>query len=298
MTDGKDILLVDDEADLCMMVDIYLTEHGYRVAVVHNGRDMRERIEQQSPRPDIVVLDVVLPEENGLTLAQWLRTGHPDIGIIMLTGRGETIDRIIGLEIGADDYLAKPFHLRELLARINSLARRRARPAEAAATLAVPLASSAGSRAQLNFAGWLFDGAARALFSPAGDNVRLTKGEFDLLAAFVSHPNQLLSRERLLDLTRSGTAAAAGPFDRTIDVQIGRLRRKLNDDPEQPRIIRTVRGSGYLFIATVEVAAAGASQAATRTPEASTLAPTRERGQDAAAGAAAAYSTSAPGAGQ
>jgi two-component system OmpR family response regulator len=175
-----------------------------------------------------------------LTLARWLRAKDANIGIIMLTGRGDTLDRIIGLELGADDYLAKPFHLRELLARVKSVSRRIAQGA--AESLSV-------SRLQARFAGWHLDMASRELISPSGESVRLTGGEFDLLAIFIAHANQVLSRDRLLDLVRG---REAGPFDRTIDVQVGRLRRKLNDDPQQPQLIKTVRGGGYMFAAPIE----------------------------------------------
>jgi two-component system, OmpR family, response regulator len=182
---------------------------------------------------------LVLRGEDGLQLARGLR-GQSDIGIIMLTGRGETVDRIIGLEMGADDYLSKPFHLRELLARVRSVLRRGAtRGGE----------RSAGLRTRIRFVGWSLDLASRELLSPTGSDVRLTTGEFELLAALVSHANQVLSRDRLLDLSRH---REAGPFDRTIDVQVGRLRRKLEDDPRSPTMIKTVRGGGYIFTPSVE----------------------------------------------
>jgi DNA-binding response OmpR family regulator len=190
---------------------------------------------------DLVILDLMLPGEDGLTLAQALR-GESNVGIIILTGRGETVDRIIGLEMGADDYLPKPFHLRELLARVKSVLRRvSARSNEK---------PSSGNRSKARFAGWDLDLSTRELVSPAGSEVRLTTGEFDLLAAFVNNANQVLSRDRLLDLARN---REAGPFDRTIDVQVGRLRRKLEDDPQKPTMIKTVRGTGYIFTPTVEV---------------------------------------------
>ena len=189
---------------------------------------------------DLVILDLMLPGEDGLTLARSLRS-ESGIGIIILTGRGETVDRIIGLEMGADDYLSKPFHLRELLARVKSVLRRvQSRISEA----------PAGTRTLARFAGWSLDLAGRELTSPGGEEVRLTTGEFDLLAAFVNNANQVLSRDRLLDLARN---REAGPFDRTIDVQVGRLRRKLEDDPQNPSMIKTVRGSGYIFTPTVEM---------------------------------------------
>jgi two-component system OmpR family response regulator len=189
---------------------------------------------------DLVILDLVLRGEDGLQLARELRS-QSDIGIVMLTGRGETVDRIIGLEMGADDYLSKPFHLRELLARVRSVLRRGGTRGDGD--------GKAGGRARVRFGGWSLDLASRELLSPTGEEVRLTTGEFELLAAFVNHANQVLSRDRLLDLSRH---REAGPFDRTIDVQVGRLRRKLEDDPKNPSMIKTVRGGGYMFTPPVE----------------------------------------------
>jgi two-component system OmpR family response regulator len=188
---------------------------------------------------DLVILDLMMPGEDGLTLARSLRDGSA-VGIIILTGRGETVDRIIGLEMGADDYLPKPFHLRELLARVKSVLRRVS--SRAGETAAAP-------RSKAQFIGWALDLATRELLAPSGREVRLTTGEFDLLAAFVNNANQVLSRDRLLDLARN---REAGPFDRTIDVQVGRLRRKLEADPQRPTMIKTVRGSGYIFTPPVE----------------------------------------------
>jgi two-component system OmpR family response regulator len=239
MNDSAHILIVDDEREICEVVREYLTTERYRVSMAYDGSGMRRVVEESGV--DIVLLDVVLPGEDGLTLARWLRAKDANIGIIMLTGRGDTLDRIIGLELGADDYLAKPFHLRELLARVKSVSRRIAQAA------AAELPSM--GRLQARFAGWRLDRASRELMSPVGESVRLTGGEFDLLATFISHANQVLSRDRLLDLVRG---REAGPFDRTIDVQVGRLRRKLKDDPQQPQLIKTVRGGGYLFATPIE----------------------------------------------
>jgi two-component system OmpR family response regulator len=239
MSDSAHILVVDDQLEVCDFVRDYLTQEGYRVSVAHDGAGMR-RVMSQSP-VDLVLLDLMLPGEDGLTLARSLRE-ESNVGIIILTGRGETVDRIIGLEMGADDYLPKPFHLRELLARVKSVLRR-------VASGTAPTAATA-QRARVRFAGWSLDLSSRELLSPGGEEVRLTTGEFDLLAAFVNNPNQVLSRDRLLDLARN---REAGPFDRTIDVQVGRLRRKLEDDPQNPSMIKTVRGTGYIFTPTVEV---------------------------------------------
>ena len=238
MTENGHILIVDDQQEICDVVQEYLTGEGYRVSTAHDGAGMRRAMAQG--HVDLVILDLMLPGEDGLTLARSLRS-ESGIGIIILTGRGETVDRIIGLEMGADDYLPKPFHLRELLARVKSVLRRvQSRTGEPGQT----------TRSHAQFAGWTLDLSSRELMSPAGEEVRLTTGEFDLLAAFVNNPNQVLSRDRLLDLARN---REAGPFDRTIDVQVGRLRRKLEEDPQNPSLIKTVRGSGYIFTPTVDM---------------------------------------------
>jgi two-component system OmpR family response regulator len=237
MNDGPHILVVDDQREICDLVQDYLSEEGYRVSIANDGAAMRRVMAQSAV--DLVILDLMLPGEDGLTLARALRDVS-DVGIIILTGRGDTVDRIIGLEMGADDYLPKPFHPRELLARVRSVLRRvSSRTAE----------NALAARSRARFAGWNLDLASRELRSPSGKEVRLTTGEFDLLAAFVNNANQVLTRDRLLDLARN---REAGPFDRTIDVQVGRLRRKLESDPQKPTLIKTVRGSGYIFTPSIE----------------------------------------------
>ena len=237
MSETDHILVVDDQQEICDLVREYLSDEGFRVSTANDGAAMRETMARDVV--DLVILDLVLRGEDGLQLARELRS-QSDIGIIMLTGRGETVDRIIGLEMGADDYLSKPFHLRELLARVRSVLRRGASRGGD---------KSGAPRSRVRFAGWTLDLASRELMSPSGEDVRLTTGEFELLAAFVNHANQVLSRDRLLDLSRH---REAGPFDRTIDVQVGRLRRKLEDDPKNPTLIKTVRAGGYMFTAPVE----------------------------------------------
>ncbi len=240
MSDNSHILIVDDQREICDLVQEYLTGEGYRVSTAQDGGEMRKAMAQSAI--DLVILDLMLPGEDGLTLARSLRQ-ESSVGIIILTGRGEIVDRIIGLEMGADDYLPKPFHLRELLARVKSVLRR--------ASSRGTDSQSPPSRSKARFAGWNLDLSSRELFSPSGQEVRLTTGEFDLLAAFVTNANQVLTRDRLLDLARN---REAGPFDRTIDVQVGRLRRKLEDDPQRPAMIKTVRGTGYIFTPPVDVA--------------------------------------------
>src|SRR5258707_1088767 len=233
------ILVVDDEQEICEIVRQYLEGEGFRVTSVYDGAGMRRVMATEAV--SLVILDVMLPGEDGLTLERELRDEWPQIGILILTGRGDTVDKIIGLEMGADDYLSKPFHLRELLARTRSVLRRVA---------PVPRENGAQRpRSRASFAGWHLDLATRELLSPTGRTVHLTTGEFDLLAVFVVNANQILSRERLLDLARN---REGGPFDRTIDVQVGRLRRKVEDDPDNPSLIKTVRGSGYIFTPSVE----------------------------------------------
>jgi two-component system, OmpR family, response regulator len=237
MSDGPHILVVDDQREICDVVRDYLSNEGYRVSTANDGATMRRVMAQTAI--DLVILDLMLPGEDGLTLARALRD-ESAVGIIILTGRGDTVDRIIGLEMGADDYLPKPFHLRELLARVKSVLRRvSGRVAE----------NASSARSNARFAGWNLNLTSRELRSPSGKEVRLTTGEFDLLAAFINNANQVLSRDRLLDLARN---REAGPFDRTIDVQVGRLRRKLESDPQRPTIIKTVRGTGYIFTPSIE----------------------------------------------
>jgi two-component system, OmpR family, response regulator len=267
------ILVVDDDPAVCAVVHEFLSDEGYRVSIAHHGAEMR-RVIEQSP-VDLIIMDVMLPNEDGLSLVRSLRAENFGVAIMMLTGRSETIDRIVGLEMGADDYLAKPFHLRELLARVKSVMRR---AAQSAVDMAPP------NLLKACFAGWHIDQKARRLLSPAGENVRLTRGEFDLLVAFIANPNQVLSRDQLLDAARG---REAGPFERTVDVQVGRLRRKLNDDVLQPKLIKTVRGGGYIFTASVE------ADAASPRP----LDPDSRKPRDGYAETAQ-YCSNAPGAGQ
>src|SRR5579885_3027851 len=222
MSDNGHILVVDDEQEIRTLVQDYLSGEGYRVSTAENGEEMH-RILAQSP-VDLVILDLMLPGQDGLSLARSLRS-QSGVGIVILTGRGELVDRIIGLE---------------MLVGGESGVRR----VELAAAAEKPAA-----RSRVRFAGWQFDLASRELTAPSGEEVRLTTGEYDLLAAFVTNANQVLSRDRLLDLARN---REAGPFDRTIAVQVGRLRRKIEDDPQRPTLIKTVRGGGYMFAAVVE----------------------------------------------
>jgi two-component system, OmpR family, response regulator len=215
----------------------YLSGEGYRVSTAHDGAGMRGVMAQS--QVDLVILDLMLPDEDGLILARWVRKNFR-IGIIMLTGRGEIVDHILGLEMGADYYVPKPCHPRQLLATVKSVLRRHSTQTTERQT---------PSRSKARFAGWNLDLSSRKLVSPSGKEVRLTTGEFDLLAAFVNNPNHVLSRDLLLDLTRD---RKAGPFNRTIDVQVGRLRSKLEDDAKEPTMIKTVHGRGYISTPEVE----------------------------------------------
>lgn len=228
-------MVVDDEPAICELVQSYLCSEGFQVSTAKDGEAMR-RVMDSGP-VDLVILDLVLPGDDGFSLTRYLRE-HSDVGIIILTGKGETVDRVVGLEMGADDYLPKPFELRELLARVRSVLRR------------VGTSRNHANAANVaRFAGWRLDFSSRRLYSPDNVDTPLTAGEFDLLAVFVTHPNRILSRDELLDLTRG---RAAGPFDRTIDVQVGRLRQKIEPDAQHPTLIKTIRTAGYLFTPPVK----------------------------------------------
>lgn len=231
------VLVVDDEEDIREMLRDYLSSFGFRVTTASGGQQMRAAL-LEHPH-DLVLLDLGLPGEDGLTLARELRA-TADVGIIIVTGRGQPVDRIVGLEIGADDYIAKPFDLREMVARVRSVLRRTRTPAiPGAREPAVKMADT-----HLSFDGWAIDLAARSLRNPDGNTVTLTTGEFDLLTVFARNANRVMSRDELMDLLHQ---REAGPFDRAIDVQVGRLRRKIERDPSQPEMIKSVRGIGYVF---------------------------------------------------
>ena len=231
------ILIVDDHREIRDLVGRALTREGFRTTAVADGRAMRKAL--ADGRIDLILLDLMLPGEDGLSLCRAVRA-ESDIPIIMLTAKGEEVDRVIGLELGADDYLPKPFGSRELIARIRAVLRRsRATAAEA---------RSAPHPACYRFDRWTLKTEARDLLREDGVTVPLSTGEYDLLIALVERPQRVLSREQLLDLAR-GRAATA--FDRSVDTQVSRLRRKLERDPAQPALIKTVWGGGYLFAAKV-----------------------------------------------
>jgi two-component system OmpR family response regulator len=226
------------------MLRRYLTAEGFRVSEAADGAEMRAAFEGETV--DLVLLDLMMPGEDGLSLARYIRQ-RSEVPIIILTGKGDLIDRVVGLESGADDYITKPFELREVLARVRTIMRRaapRATPAPAAA------ASPAEPRASetLHFEGWRLDLVRRELWRPTGEAVPLTAGEFDLLCAFARHPNRVLNRDQLIDLVKGREWAAC---DRGVDTQVMRLRKKIERDPSNPSLIKTVRGAGYVFAATV-----------------------------------------------
>jgi two-component system OmpR family response regulator len=240
------IAVLDDEPDITQLLGGYLQNHGFRVSQLHNGRSLLSLM--ASDPPLLVLLDLGLPGEDGFAIARQLRE-HWHCGLVIVTGRGDAIDKVVGLEVGADDYVTKPFDLRELLARIKAVLRRIAPAAQVATPPLAPAAAPAASAStRVVFAGWTLDTAARSLLSPKGQDVPLTTGEFDLLCAFATHGGRVLSRDFLLEQTRG---REAGPFDRTIDVQVGRLRKKLEDDADNPQIIKSVRGAGYIFVPPV-----------------------------------------------
>jgi two-component system phosphate regulon response regulator OmpR len=236
------LLVVDDDARIRHMLARYFEGEGYRVTAVPDGAAMRARLAEGGI--DLILLDVVLPGgEDGYALARGVRA-RSDVPIIMLTGRDDVVDRVVGLEIGADDYISKPFHLREVLARVRSVLRRRAVAPDPPAAAPTP-AGGAGER--YRFEGWSLDLGRRELTAESGEIVELTTGEFDMLAVFVRHPGRVMTRETLMELTRGRSWDA---FDRTIDAQIARLRKKI-EAGAAPKLIKSVRGIGYVFAGRV-----------------------------------------------
>ena len=235
------IAVLDDEVDITGLLAGYLQGQGFRVTQLHSGGALMDTMREDPP--SLVLLDLGLPGEDGFGIARQLRE-HWNCGLVIVTGRGDAVDKVVGLEVGADDYVTKPFDLRELLARIKAVLRRLAPPPSPTPTVTTP----AANRSRLRFAGWLLDLAARRLVNAQGQDVALTSGEFDLLSTLAQHPGRVLSRDFLLEATRGREAA---PFDRTIDVQVGRLRKKLEPDAVEPQIIKSVRGAGYILVPAV-----------------------------------------------
>jgi two-component system, OmpR family, response regulator len=235
------LAVVDDEADITRLLASYLQGHGYRVSELHSGAALMALMAHDAPA--LVLLDLGLPGEDGFAIARQLRE-HWRCGLLIVSGRGDAVDKVVGLEVGADDYITKPFDLRELLARVKAVARRLPPVAEP-----VPPRSAEAAGACWRFEQWRLDTAARRLTGADGSEVALTSGEFDLLCVLVQHAGRVLSRDFLLESTRG---RAAAPFDRTIDVQVARLRKKLQAGAEDPQIIKSVRGAGYILVPRVQ----------------------------------------------
>ncbi len=239
MTDHPHLLIVDDDREIRSLLSQYLEKNDFRTTAVPDGREMRRVLERASI--DLIVLDLMLPGEDGLTLCRELRT-HSQIPVIMLTARGEDVDRIVGLEVGADDYLPKPFNPRELLVRIRAVLRR---------TAHAPRDPNPQLVRGFTFAGWRLDTTRRTLTDASGKDVSLSGAEYRLLAVLLSAQNRVLSRAQLTELLRG---READPFDRSIDVRVSRLRQILGDDARAPQIIKTVYGEGYVIGVPVESA--------------------------------------------
>lgn len=240
MNNKPHILIVDDDLEIRQLLAQYLGEHGFVTAIAKNGAEMQRLL--RKGQVDLIVLDIMMPGEDGLTICRRLRS-ESTIPIIMLTAVDNETDKVVGLEIGADDYITKPFNPRELLARIKAVMRRYGISTESDAQ---PTNSDVKA---YKFNDWILNTIARQLFSPDGVEISLSSGEYELLLIFMRHPRRVLSRDEFLDLTKN---RAAGPFDRSIDMQISRLRQKLEEDPKQPKIIKTIRNGGYILTAVVE----------------------------------------------
>jgi two-component system phosphate regulon response regulator OmpR len=232
MSEVAHIVVVDDEPDIRLLIQTYLTRHGFAVSQADGGRSLRALMAE---RPvDLVILDVNMPEQDGVSIARELRSAGP-IGIIMLTANSDSVDKVVGLEVGADDYVTKPFDPRELLARVRSVLRRASTPEASPATMGREVVIG---KVRLNL-------DSRKMFAADGTELPLTAMEFDLLRTFVEHPNRVLSRDQLLDLAHS---KAPDVFDRSVDTRVVRLRQKIETDPRHPQSIKTVRNAGYMFV--------------------------------------------------
>lgn len=232
-THAPTLLVVDDEPELRTLLGEYFARHGFAVAMAADAAEARSWLAGQ--RPEVALLDINMPGESGLSLARWLREAHPGVGLVMLTTAGEAVDRIIGLELGADDYIPKPFELREVLARVRALMRR-----------LEPVAVPATATQQVAFGSCRLDLETRQLFGADGAEVEITAAEFDLLSLFARHPNRPLSRDTIMEQAHN---RGWDVFDRSIDLRIMRLRRKIERNPDKPEVLKTVRNVGYVFVA-------------------------------------------------
>ena len=237
------VLVVDDEPALRELLGEYFQRHGMRVALAADAAEARAAIAAQPPQ--LAVLDVNMPGENGLSLARWLREAQPGVGIVMLTTAGEAVDRVVGLEMGADDYVPKPFELRELLARVRAVLRRLQPAAAAAGAPAAPEPAAAPASRRVGFGRCQLDLDQRRLFDADGEEVPITSAEFDLLALFARHPNRPLNRDQIMEQAHN---RGWDVYDRSIDLRVMRLRRKIERNPDKPEVLKTVRNVGYVFV--------------------------------------------------
>ena len=242
------LLVVDDEPELRGLLAEYFGRHGFAVQTAQDAAQARERV--ASSRPDLAVLDINMPGENGLSLARWLREAHPQVAIVMLTTASESVDRIVGLELGADDYVSKPYELRELLARVRAVLRR-SQPAAAAPAAPVAGAAASGSpdsvaaTRQVRFGERVLDLDQRRLLAADGSEIEITAAEYDLLALFARHPNRPLNRDQIMEQAHN---RGWDVFDRSIDLRVMRLRRKIESNPDKPEVLKTVRNVGYVYV--------------------------------------------------
>jgi DNA-binding response OmpR family regulator len=236
------LLVVDDEPELRGLLAEYFGRHGFEVRVAGDAAQARQLI--AAARPDLSVLDVNMPGENGLSLARWLREAHPQVAIVMLTTASETVDRIVGLELGADDYVSKPYELRELLARVRAVLRRLQGPGGAAAA-GVAKAAAADQTQRVPFGDRVLDLDQRRLLAADGAEIEITAAEFDLLALFARHPNRPLNRDQIMEQAHN---RGWDVFDRSIDLRVMRLRRKIERNPDKPEVLKTVRNVGYVYV--------------------------------------------------
>lgn len=245
------LLVVDDEPELRSLLGEYFGRHAYAVRCAADAAQARTMIAESAP--DLAILDVNMPGENGLSLARWLREAHPGTGVVMLTTAGESVDRIVGLELGADDYVPKPFEMRELLARVRAVLRRAQQPAAAATNSAA--ATLAPSR-RVAFGACQLDLDERRLFGAGGEEIDISAAEFDLLALFARHPNRPLNRDQIMEQAHN---RGWDVFDRSIDLRVMRLRRKIERNPDKPEVLKTVRNVGYVFVPAPAASRGGAT---------------------------------------
>ena len=238
------VLVVDDEPELRTLLGEYLARHGIAVRTAHDAAIARGMVGESVPQ--VAILDINMPGENGLSLARWLREAHPAIGLLMLTTASETVDRVVGLEMGADDYLPKPFEMRELLARVRAILRRVQLPETLSARPGAAPAAAPDTR-QVRFGTCTLDLDQRRLFAADGGQVEISAAEFDLMALFARHPNRPLNRDQIMEQAHN---RGWDVFDRSIDLRIMRLRRKIERNPDKPEVIKTVRNVGYVFVPT------------------------------------------------